>query len=301
MSGTGIFGTAGRRRVVRLPAAVLVAVLLASCTSGPPNRPGPPGSSSAGPSGGAAGGATGGPSAGPRPLFAEDFTGSGLDSERWVTCYDWNVDGCTNAGNHEQQWYRPEQVRVHDGQAILTAVRRRTTGADGTVYPWASGMLSTGRPSWSGRPRFTFTYGRVEAELMLPGEPNSFPAFWLMPAARRTPPELDVIELIGRDRSARTTAHWTEPNGRATATSRASPARDWSARFHRFTLDWTPDRVTWAIDGEQVFEVTDPAQVPHEPMEVLFTLAMGYPEPVADDVAGAELRIRAVRVWPPPR
>ncbi|MGW1988776.1 glycoside hydrolase family 16 protein [Embleya sp. NPDC001921] len=259
------------RRARRALAPALAAVLLAACGSGPP--------------------------AGRRLLFAEDFTGSALAAGRWVTCYDWNVDGCTNAGNREQQWYRPEQVRVGGGQAVLTAVRRPTRGADGTVYPWASGMLSTGRPSWNGRPRFTFTYGRVEAELSMPREPNSFPAFWLMPASRYTPPELDVVELIGLDGRARSTVHWRGADGRPDAWVHESPARDWSGRFHHFALDWTPERLTWWIDGEQVFTVTDPARVPDEPMEVLFTLAMGYPDPVPDHVRTAELRIRSVRVW----
>ncbi|OPC83620.1 hypothetical protein B4N89_24155 [Embleya scabrispora] len=260
-----------RRRLAAVLPVVVPALLLAGCESAPP--------------------------AGPRLLFADDFAGSALAAERWVTCYDWNVAGCTNAGNHEQQWYLPEQVRVRDGQAILTAARRPTTGSDGVAYPWVSGMLSTGRPSWSGRPRFTFTYGRVEAELRLPREPFSFPAFWLMPAAKRTPPELDVVELIGLDGLARATVHWTGPDGRPDAETHASPERDWSGAFHRFTLDWRPDRLTWSIDGERVFAVTDRAHVPHEPMEVLFTLAMGYPEPVPETVTGAEMRIRAVRVW----
>ncbi|WP_406288148.1 family 16 glycosylhydrolase [Embleya sp. NBC_00896] len=234
---------------------------------------------------------------GRRLVLREDFTGSAPADGRWVTCYDWNVDGCTNAGNREQQWYRPEQVRVADGQAILTAARRPTRGSDGVLYPWVSGMLSTGRASWSGRPRFTFRYGRVEAELLLPSEPHSFPAFWLMPVSRYTPPELDVVELIGPDGEAEATVHWRGPDGAPRAWTHASPPRDWSARFHRFALDWEPDRVAWSIDGEEVFAVTDRALIPHEPMEVLFTLAMGYPGPVPEHVLGAELRIRSVRVW----
>ncbi|MYV99340.1 glycoside hydrolase family 16 protein [Streptomyces sp. SID3343] len=232
-----------------------------------------------------------------RVVFADDFDGSAPDSRRWVTCYDWNVEGCTNAGNREQQWYRPERVRVAGGQAVLSAVREPTRGSDGVLYPWASGMVSSGRPDWSGRPRFTFTYGRVEAELMLPRAPNSFPAFWLMPASRRTPPELDVVELIGSTGEAMSTVHWLGPDGARLAQTHASPARDWDARFHRFALEWSSTRLTWSIDGERVFEVTDPARVPHEPMEVLFTLAMGYPGPVPEDVRTAELRIDSVRVW----
>jgi beta-glucanase (GH16 family) len=233
-----------------------------------------------------------------RVVFAEDFDEPGDPArQRWVTCYDWNVDGCTNAGNREQQWYRPERVRVADGHAVLSAVREPTRGSDGRWYPWASGMLSTGRPHWSGPPRFTFTYGRVEADLLLPREPNSFPAFWLMPASRQTPPELDVVELIGSGGEAKSTVHWRGSDGVPGAQTHASPARDWDTRFHRFALDWSSTRVTWSIDGERVFEVTDPARVPHEPMEVLFTLAMGFPGPVPANVPTAELRIDAVRVW----
>jgi beta-glucanase (GH16 family) len=232
-----------------------------------------------------------------RVVFAEEFDGPEPARERWVTCYDWNVDGCTNAGNREQQWYRPERVWVTDGQAVLSAVREPTRGSDGRLYPWTSGMLSTGRSHWSDRPRFTFTYGRVEADLILPRGPNVFPAFWLMPASRQAPPELDVVELIGPGGEAKSTVHWRGRDGVPAAQTHASPARDWDVRFHHFALEWTAARVTWSIDGERVFEVTDPTRVPHEPMEVLFTLAMGFPGPVPEDVRTAELRIDSVRVW----
>lgn len=45
-------------------------------------------------------------------VFHDDFNGSKLDTERWVTCYDWNKGGCTNRGNNEAQWYLPGQVSV---------------------------------------------------------------------------------------------------------------------------------------------------------------------------------------------
>src|SRR6185437_49301 len=66
--------------------------------------------------------------------FADDFSGTTLDASRWVRCYDWNQSGCTNATNHELQWYTPEQVNVAHGTATLTAQRTPTRSNTGSIY-----------------------------------------------------------------------------------------------------------------------------------------------------------------------
>ena len=54
------------------------------------------------------------------PVFADEFDGTSLDTNKWVTCYFWQVnDGCTN--NDELQLYQPDDVSVGNGVLDLKA------------------------------------------------------------------------------------------------------------------------------------------------------------------------------------
>jgi len=248
-------------------------------------------------------GAASPPSTGPaaggrwRLVFEDDFSGSALDASRWVTCYDWNLSGCTNAGNRESQWYLPGQVSVARDTATLTAQRTSIRGSDGKVYPWASGMLSTGRPSWTGRLRFTFTYGYLEARIKMPSASGMFPAFWLLAADESARSEVDVVELIGNHTSALMNVHWTSASGvQAQAPKRFGPV-DYAAGYHDFAVDWEPGSITWFIDGVARYAIANSPLVPSIPMEIVFTLAVGIPEAPPASVSSASMSIASVRLW----
>jgi beta-glucanase (GH16 family) len=231
-----------------------------------------------------------------RLVLQDDFTGSALDHARWATCYDWNDHGCTNAGNHELEWYTPGQVSVGGGSLSLTARRRATTGANGTVYPWTSGMVTTGRDSYYAAPRRTFTHGYFAAAIRIPSESGMFPAFWLMPSqTRTTPPELDVAEFSGNTQQVQMTVHWAGPNDVDLHHQQRYGPVDFPAGFHVFALDWESDSLTWYVDGVNRFRST--AHVPDVPMEMLLNLAVGYPSAPPAAVDSAVMRVDWVRVW----
>ena len=229
-------------------------------------------------------------------VFADDFSGSALNRTSWTTCYDWNVGGCTNSDTGESEWYLPGQATVGNGRLTLTAVRAHTVGADHNGYPWRSGMVSTGRDSWDAQPHRTFTHGYFAARIQVPAAAGMFPAFWLMPDTKATPPELDIIEFIGGTRTAIMTVHWTGPDGGDLHTGRhyRGPA-DFAAGFHVFALDWEQNSLTWYIDGVRRLVVTD--HVPQVPMEMLLTLAVGFPAMPPASVDSAQMKVDWVRVW----
>lgn len=230
-------------------------------------------------------------------VFADDFSEPALDASRWVTCYDWNVDGCTNATNHELQWYTPGKVSVAHGAATLTAQRTPTRGSDGKLYSWTSGMLSTGRPSWNSRPRFTFTYGYLEARLKMPPEKGMFPAFWLLTADEKVDPEVDVVEMIGSRTAAFMNLHWTTASGVKAQAPKTFESTDFSTGYHDFAIDWEPGSMTWYIDGAARYTLANSRAVPAVPMEIIFTLAVGFPDPPPANVSTGSMSIEHVRLW----
>ncbi|WP_217240998.1 family 16 glycosylhydrolase [Streptomyces sp. AC555_RSS877] len=247
----------------------------------------------------------GGDATAPKPLaqgdwklvFHDDFNGTELDTARWATCYDWNENGCTNSGNDEEEWYLPGQVSVGDGALTLAAVRRSTPGSDGKSYPWVSGMISTGRDHWDARPRRTFTYGYFEAAIRIPSQAGMFPAFWMMPASRFTPPELDIMEFLGTTRQVSMYVHWRQQDGdRRKARGTYGPV-NFADGYHVFGLRWTSDELSWYVDGVRRFRVTGAERIPRVPMEVLLNLAVGVPHSPPSSVQSAEMKVDWVRVW----
>ncbi|MFI5530923.1 family 16 glycosylhydrolase [Kitasatospora sp. NPDC051853] len=233
-----------------------------------------------------------------RLVLQDEFDGTVLNTRRWATCYDWNDDGCTNKANHELEWYLPSQATVGGGALTLTAQRRPTTGADGQVYPWTSGMVTTGRDSWDAQPRQVFTRGYFAAAVRIPPEGGMFPAFWLMPAATRTtPPELDVVEFIGSTDKAQFTVHWAGPNGQDLHDAAFFGPADFPAGYHVFALAWERDALTWYVDGVARHRETRPERIPDQPMELLLNLAVGYPAAPPDGVDTARMQVDWVRVW----
>ncbi|MFC1407992.1 family 16 glycosylhydrolase [Streptacidiphilus sp. N1-12] len=228
-------------------------------------------------------------------VFQDDFNGTALDSTAWTTCYDWNLRGCTNGGNHELEWYQPGQVTVGGGRLSLTAQRRTTAGSDGHSYPWTSGMVSTGRDSWDATPRHTFTYGYFAASIQVPAGMGLFPAFWMMPQTRSAPPELDIAEFTRGAQSVLMTVHWAGAGGRDAHLSKRYGPVDFPAGYHVLALDWEPDSLTWYVDGVARFTTT--AHVPKVPMEVLLDLAVGYPEAPPASMDSAVMKVDWVRVW----
>ena len=234
-----------------------------------------------------------------RLTFSDDFDGGSLNRDNWVTCYDWNDDGCTNAGHRELEWYLPGQVSLSGGALVLSAQKRSTYGTDGKLHSWTSGMVSTGRESWYGSPAYTLTYGYIAAAIQIPSQQGMFPAFWLMPSGTRTtPPEIDIMEGIQSATSTQMTLHWTDP---ATGADTHSAARygpvAYTTGYHVFAVDWEPDSITWYIDGVARYRVTDTARIPKVPMEILLDLAVGYPQSPPAGVRSAQLKVDWVRAW----
>ena len=240
------------------------------------------------------------PSGAWRLVLDEDFDGTELDDRTWTTCYDWNKDGCTNSGNDELQWYMPDQVSVRDGELTLTAERHETEGSDDRTYPWTSGMISTGRDDWYSEPRRTFTYGYFEAAIRIPSEEGMFPAFWMMPASKFTPPEIDIMEFLDTTEQVSMYVHWRGPDGDEERQRGTYGPVDFPDGFHVFGLLWEPDKLVWYVDNVERLRVTDTERIPDVPMEVLINLAVGVPEPPPDSVDTARMRVDWVRVWQQP-
>lgn len=236
-------------------------------------------------------------------IFHDEFDGSTLATDKWVTCYWWDDDGCTIATNNELQWYQPDNVFLRDGKLILRAKRERVTAPDGRQFDYTSGMISSGSLSYRGEdPGFASKHIYVEMRARIPTGQGLWPAFWLLPTRHESLPEIDVMEIVGDDPSSlHMNFHYSDEEGnynraRNTWTSPV-PLTDW----HVFAHDWQPQGLTWYVDGVKHAHYSgDEQYVPDEPMYLIANLAVGGDWPGAPDESTtfpSDFEIDYIRVW----
>jgi beta-glucanase (GH16 family) len=243
--------------------------------------------------------ATGAARAPDAPIFDDEFGGTSLDTRAWYACYPSAKPGagCSNNPGLELEWYESQNVTVGGGYARLIA---RPTKAV-PHYAYTSGMISTG-----GRPHskatFSYLYGYAEARIQLPAGRGMWPAFWLIPANRTWPPEIDIMEWQGvTPKDDRCTIHWGTWRHPQQDGSAVRTGANLSAGFHTYAVDWQPGAVTWYFDGRAVKRYADRAHVPHVPMYVILNLAIGgwlrgQLHPLRSSFP-ATMKIDYVRIW----
>jgi beta-glucanase (GH16 family) len=236
------------------------------------------------------------PVTGPR-LLTQNFDGTRLNTSRWSPCYWWATRGCTNLSTRELQWYVPEQVKLEDGILRLEARRKTVRGVNGRQFDYVSGLVSGLAPDAA---RFSFMYGYVEARVRVPKGPGLWAALWMLPVTKQSLPEIDILETTGEHPSiAQMHLHYLQDG--------AERQRDFTWRgtnltkgWHTIGFNWEPAALTWYIDGQVRWRITNFGQIPHETMYLIANLAVGGDVTVPPNEATpfpASFRIDYIKVW----
>jgi beta-glucanase (GH16 family) len=144
-------------------------------------------------------------------------------------------------------------------------------------------------------------YGYFEARMKLAKGRGLWPAFWLLPADGRWPPEIDVMENLGQDIfSYYVTMHYVV-GGKHIFTPKKVSTPDLSADFHLYGVDWGPQWVRYYFDRRLVHEAPTPPDW-RQPFYILVNLAVGGPKswagaPDASTKFPAEIEVDYVKAW----
>jgi beta-glucanase (GH16 family) len=256
--------------------------------------------------------------------FRDEFNGNSVNlwdgisrsaNAGWHTNHWSGSDnGSTLPANGEVEWYvthlyRPTNQAIGAGDIeipwritkdangsylTLTAapVTDRKTQALINGYQYSSGLIQSST-------MHTQTYGYFEMRAKLPAGKGVWPAFWLLPADRSWPPEIDIMEVLGHEMDTlHTTVHTNETN-RHTSKGTSSVVPDMSSDFHNYGVDWQPDFITWYFDGRQIFKVPTPADL-HKPMYMIANITVGGSWPGMPDRTTpwpAEMHIDYIRAY----
>ena len=148
---------------------------------------------------------------------------------------------------------------IGDGAGRLTLRRERTS-----VRDYTSAALST---------RDRYRYGRFAADLMPAKVSGLVTGMFLH---RNSPRQEIDIEFVGNDTTKMLVNVYFNPGDEGTRLEygyRGTPALielgfDAADAFHRYEIEWDPERVRWRVDGELVCEREhwNPTPIPHLPM-----------------------------------
>jgi beta-glucanase (GH16 family) len=231
--------------------------------------------------------------------FADEFDKPTLETSKWDTCFFFvdtfdGAPGC-KLGDDLSSIFRPDDVLPQtDGTLHLRAQKRATVAYD-KPYTYTTGMLSS-------LGRYTFQYGYVEIRMKASKGQGLWNAFWLMPASKKWPPEIDVLEILGKQtRAVHTTLHYKDPADKHLSEGRPfASSVDLADDFHVYAAHWTKDAIVWYVDGAERFRQTQ--NIPQEPMYVIATLSAGNAaswagEPDASTPLPNTMQIDYIRVY----
>ncbi len=214
--------------------------------------------------------------------WSDEFDGDEVSTDDWTL-----VNAGGGFGNHEAQFYDPDNAGVQNGELTLTA--QADTSHAGSAY--TSAKLTSQR-------KISTAYGYVEARISLPAVPGMWPAFWMLPENGSWPVggEIDIMEAKGRSawgtsgalhHASSSGAHIYEYGGNAY--SQRYGESDITA-YHTYAIEWTEEAINWYADGKNflsvpartwhpenspIYQSGDPAEPFNVPFYLILNLAVG--------------------------
>ncbi|MFD3479186.1 family 16 glycosylhydrolase [Streptomyces sp. NPDC058695] len=180
-------------------------------------------------------------------VFSDEFTGTGVDTNKWNIL---DVD-------RGAYWYKASNVRVTNSALAIDI----SNVGDGT---YGGGRIDS-------QGQFDFAFGTIEYSIHIPPTQGHLAAAWLQASNGVTPggvvdgtardgAEIDIMETFSTGNQYGVTVHWDgygADHQQSGATVSAPGLHD-TTWYHTVTLDWTSTRMTFSYDGTVVRTVTDP-------------------------------------------
>ena len=206
-------------------------------------------------------------------IWSEEFNQEGprFDADKWI------FEPKGNSPWNKYLTGNVEQAYVQNGRLILRAEQK-----DGQ---YMTGGIST-------RGKAGFMYGKLDICAKFNSFQGGWPAIWLLPVQRQypNPPganeyggEIDIMEQVSLEKVAWHTvhSHYTLDLGLDKNPPRAGGGAYKENEFNLYTLEWTPEELTFFINGEETFSypnmhLENEAEMKQWPFDVPYYLILNY-------------------------
>jgi beta-glucanase (GH16 family) len=190
--------------------------------------------------------------------WSDEFDGEEINSSNWThEVGDGTAYGLGPGwGNDEKQLYTNvpanSKIEVDDegNSALVIIAEEEATGN------YTSAKITTQNLQ-------SFRFGKIEAKIKLPEGKGLWPAFWMLgdnitdidwPGCG----EVDILELIGdKPNTLYNNLHYTTSENRHSEElgTYILNSGKFSEQYHVFTIDWTPESITYFVDDEQTHQI----------------------------------------------
>lgn len=169
------------------------------------------------------------------------------------------------ARNEELQWYQSDNANCQGGVLLIEGRKQRIANPNYSAgsSSWktnrqyaeytSSSLTSSGRKTWQ--------FGHVEVRARLDAAPGSWPAIWTLGTKGEWPTngEVDIMEFypsggtptlhanLAWGTATRWSAAWNSKT--RSLSSFTSGDKDWTRKFHVWTMDWTKDSIILSLDN----------------------------------------------------
>lgn len=178
-------------------------------------------------------------------VWSDEFdTDGALDSTKWG--YDVGGSGW---GNNELQYYtNGSNSWVENGKMIIEARKESYLGREYT----SARVISKNKGDWK--------YGKIEVMAKLPTGVGTWPAIWMLPTdwvygGWPDSGEIDIMEHVGYDQNVIVGSVHTKFFNHTIGTqkSKTKVIDTASTEFHKYSIQWLPERIIFYIDDVQYF------------------------------------------------
>ncbi len=187
-------------------------------------------------------------------VWSDEFDGASINTDNWgFQLGDGTEFGIPGWGNQELQIYTDsaENAAVGmDGDDSVLMITAREDGEGG----YTSARLNSSN-------KVSARYGKIVGRMKLPETQGMWPAFWMLGDTNQVIwpgiGEIDIMELIGsRPNETFHTIHYVNGNQAYNFNSRTyTNSADFSAGYNEFMVDWTPEFITWYVNGVQAHQL----------------------------------------------
>jgi beta-glucanase (GH16 family) len=214
-------------------------------------------------------------------VWGDEFNGIGApDETKWG--YETGY-----IRNKELQYYTKNlsNCSMNGGQLDVTVIKEPTNG-----YEYSSGSIRT-------LGKLEKTYGKIEGRFKVPKVKGTWSCFWTLgvnEAEVNWPKcgEIDIFEHVDTNDEILLTPHWADLSGahvdKFGIGKSGKPIIANVDQWHTYSIEWTPSKIRWFVDGTKHHELNITAgvnntQAFHLPHHILINLPIGGTWPQAPD------------------